>query len=310
MLEAASSATSRVLEDATATITVTLTVDGEATDPSPATATVALTKADGTVLQAATAATRTDTGVFTYALTTTHTADLGSITATWVSSLGTIRTQVEVVGGFHFSLAELRALYTELSESNGYTAQKIMDVRTLAESFMEDACGTAFVPRGEVGYFSGSTTTLIPLPRKPLRTVAAVTDDGTSVTITDLEVLDGAAYLPAGWTGGVQNLLISYTYGHSQPPPFIKRATMMLAKDWLVRGPVSDRATQYVATEGGDVVNQLTPGFQGALTGIPAVDAAIKMYQRRAATVGSIAMVPESRLLRDADDELLWNEVL
>jgi hypothetical protein len=84
--------------------------DGAVVDPGSVT--VGITRADGTVLVAAGAATTgSGTGARTYNLTTTHTALLDRLTVTWTSTLkGTLLSYVEVVGGFWFSLAELRAI--------------------------------------------------------------------------------------------------------------------------------------------------------------------------------------------------------
>src|SRR4051794_38233928 len=104
----------RVQKGSSVTITHTFTVDGVATDPSPVTATVEVVRDDGSVVVVAGASTvHVGTGKFTFTLTPTHTALLDILTARWTATFAgqpqTVETQVEVVGGFLFTLADARA---------------------------------------------------------------------------------------------------------------------------------------------------------------------------------------------------------
>jgi hypothetical protein len=119
--------------------------DGAVVDPG--TVTVGITRADGTVLVAAgTATTGSGTGARTYNLTTTHTALLDRLTVTWTSTLkGTLLSYVEVVGGFWFSLAELRAI-RGLTDTTDYPTSDLAAMRTTVEDAIEEYTG-ALVPR-------------------------------------------------------------------------------------------------------------------------------------------------------------------
>src|SRR5687767_3322430 len=102
----------RILRGTTATVSATFSVDGTGVDPVPDTATVQITRDNGTVLVATTLAASVtgQPGKFEFALTTAETALLDTLTATWVSSLGTVETTIEVVGGFLFTIAQARAM--------------------------------------------------------------------------------------------------------------------------------------------------------------------------------------------------------
>jgi hypothetical protein len=61
----------------------------------------------------------------------------------------------------------------------------------------------------------------------------------------------------------------------------VKEAAMLWVRELLVKGPVTDRATQ-IPTEDGGVINLATPGLFGSTTGIPAVDEVISEYRHPA----------------------------
>src|SRR5215217_5067951 len=125
----------RVQQLTPATVSQQWYEDGTATDPG--TVTVGITRADGTTLVAAGAATSgTGTSPRTFNLTTTHTALLDRLKLTWTSTTkGTLTSYVEIVGGFLFTLAELSA---DLATSTTtYTAAQMADARTYAETQIE-----------------------------------------------------------------------------------------------------------------------------------------------------------------------------
>src|SRR5690349_8723938 len=96
----------RILRGTPGTLSKQWYEDGVPVDPG--TVTVEITRADGTSLVAAGAAT-TGSGSTprAFALTTTHTALLDRLTVTWTSTAkGTLTSVVEVVGGYLFNLAE------------------------------------------------------------------------------------------------------------------------------------------------------------------------------------------------------------
>jgi hypothetical protein len=74
-------------------------------------------------------------------------------------------------------------------------------------------------------------------------------------------------------------VVVGYEYGADEPPERVKRAVLLLAKNWLVNGPIDDRATAIPAGEAGGVITLATPGIRGANFGIPEVDAVVEQYR-------------------------------
>lgn len=269
----------RVLQNSVATISATFLVDDVETDPSPDTATVTITRDDGTVLTTSAATTNTGTGTFSYQLTSTHTNLLDELHADWTATVAgssmTVRTWVQVAGGYLFSLDQARQT-PPLDDTATYPAAKVQEYRTLAEEALEEACGQAFVPRYNSERVDGDTrlTTIWP----NVRAVRSVTIDGSPVgDLSDVVKLDtGVLYRPSGWPEGVGNVIIRYEHGMNFPPARVSQAALTLAKNWLVKGPLDDRMTS-LATEDGTFA-LLTPGVRGVRFGIPEVDAVVAEF--------------------------------
>ena len=245
--------------------------DGTAVDPG--TVTVGITRADGTVLVAAGAAT-TGTGAAarTFNLTTTHTALLDRLTVTWTSTLkGTLVSYVEVVGGFLFTLADLTA---DLNSTESYTASQLADARTYAETQIEKACGVAFVPRYELETLDGVSSGLLLTKWPKVTAVRSVTLNDAAVTAADVTALRYGMLYYTGWTAGYGNVTVGYEHGATVLDPGASEAALVLAKHKLVKGPIDERATQRSSEFG--PVNLATPGMFGSRFGIPVVDAFVK----------------------------------
>jgi hypothetical protein len=253
--------------------------DGVAVDAG--TVTVGITRADGTVLVAAGAATTgSGTAARVYNLTTTHTALLDRLTVTWSSNLkGTLVSYVEVVGGFLFSVADLAARVT------GFTTAQIVDMRMTVETEFENACGCAFVPRYARDTLDGNGGRSLML--RPLVTsVRSASVDGSAFSAADLAALtistSGSVYSPRAWTCGTGNVLVGYEHGFQDTPAGVKQAALILAKTWLTgqRSPIDDRATTFASTDGG-TYSLAVPGRGGSTFGVPDVDAVVDRYDLR-----------------------------
>lgn len=274
----------RVLQGAASTISATFYLDGVATDPTPDSATVHITRSDGTdVVAAGTAGTGAGTGKFTYALLPAHTALLDTLTVRWTTvNLGSITTTVEVVGGFLFAISEARAL-KPLDNTTDYPAAKIAEYRTLAEDAFEEACGVAFVPRytRETVETPASGSLVTRWPR--VRAIRAASVDGDALTVDDLTGVIGDRYgvvhRDAVWggTSTYTQTVVGYEHGFDRPPPRVSRAVLLLAKAWLVRGPVDERTTSMSTDEG--TFSLATPGLRGSVFGIPEVDQVVSEYR-------------------------------
>jgi hypothetical protein len=269
----------RVQQNTSTTIDLQMTRDGVATDPEPATARVTIVRDDGTVLIDNAEATRTGTGHFAYILAAAQTAQLDWLTATWDITVDGqpqyASTRIEIVGGFLIGLGDLRA-DRDLTNTATYPTSKLADARTYAEQELEQACGVAFVPRYGRRTLTGSRDNLLPLTRD-VRTIRSSTVNGALADVSTLAAGDGFVYNPSGWGSGYQNVTIRYEHGMDYPPAAVSQAALILAKDYLVRGPLDDRAIQR-ATEDGPVFIA-TPGWNGNRFGIPQVDAVVDSYR-------------------------------
>jgi hypothetical protein len=269
----------RVLRLTPATISNSWYEDGVIADPGVVTVDIA--RADGTALVTDGATSGTGAAARTYNLTAaTHTNLLDTLTVTWESTTkGTVTAYVEVVGGFLFSVADARAV-SPLQNTTTYPTAKIVAVRTLVEEAIEDACGVAFVPRYTRETLSGVGEADLPLNRARLRSIRSVSIDGETLASADLaEVgIHSARYInyPNHWDQGYSNVIVGYEHGFDFPPARISRAAILLAKRWLVEGPIDDRATSLITEDGTFALT--TPGLRGALFDLPEVNAAIEEY--------------------------------
>jgi hypothetical protein len=267
-----------VEQNTTPTVSFTYAQDGVAVNPSPDSATVTVTRADGTALHTNAATTDGGTGIFRYDLSASDTSLLDTLTLEWHIGTQTFTTTVQVQGGFYFTIAEAKAL-TELASKS---AADIAATRTAAEQAFEHATGYAFVPRYARQTLSAVHGTVLRLPKRPLRSIRAISETlgiggtPTTLTTTDYAATADGIYRPGTWTPGPNNVVVGYEYGADEPPERVKRAVLLLAKNWLTKGPIDDRATG-VPTEGG-TIPLLTPGVRGSTFGIPEVDAVVEQY--------------------------------
>jgi hypothetical protein len=289
----------RIVRGRSATLTHTFYSSATATDPTPDSATVTITRADGTVLVNAATATEAGTGKVTYTVTPAQTALLDKWTVDWVATFGgqsqTFRTFVEVAGDVLFTLSEARAL-KPLDNTTTYTNDTVIAMRTSVEQAIEEACGVAFVPRYELETVSAGGSSYwgggysygpggygpngLPLKWPKIRAVRSATDSGTVLTAGELAGLswtESGILYGRGWTGGYGNVLVGYEHGWDRPPERIRRAALLLAKTWLVAGPVDDRTSTFSSVDGG-TYSLVVPGRGGSIFGLPEVDAAVQQY--------------------------------
>jgi hypothetical protein len=280
----------RIVRGRSATLTHTFYSDATATDPSPDTTTVTLPRADGTAVVTGAAATEAGTGVVTYTVTPAQTALLDRWTVTWTATFGgqsqPFVSYVEVAGDVLFSLAEARAV-APLNNTTTYTTAAIVAMRTSVEQAIEDEYGTALVPRyeRETVRGDGSGTVRLRAPGPTIRS-ATTTASGVVTTLTagDLALLSGDSGFVTGygWPTGLGNITVGYEYGLDRPPQRIKMDALRLCRQWLVNGPVDDRALGVAAPDGAFSFGLATPGRNGSIFGLPDLDAAIQASPYRA----------------------------
>lgn len=194
----------------------------------------------------------------------------------------------------YFTTDELRDL-PDMGNEDRFPDSRLEAARDWITSLIERECGTSFVETTVTDErLTGSGTDGLRLLNPYVRTVTAVTVDGTSYTQDQIDALlveDGFLYAadfttwPATSRG---NVLVSYTAGYSTTPPAdLKEAAMRGARNWLLTSDawsgVDARATSLTNDFGNVQIS--TPG-EGRPTGIPDVDATIMAWARRVRVPG------------------------
>jgi len=263
----------RLLQSTAGTVSIVFTDAEGAPADSAGTVTVGIADAAGAVVLAAGTATTfggTGTGLYTRAVTATHTASLAEWTVTWTdagnSSVRT--TTVEVVGGFLYTVAQARSLDASMSVVANYPTADITAGRILVETEAEDILGFACVPRYRRVTLDGTGDRELHLPDNYLRSVISASIDGTALTSTELANLTVAEHRvisrPDGyqWTWGRQNVIVAYTHGLDRAFDDIRKAAVRRARYWLDvdTAGIPDRSTEYPTPDGNTYrLNQPTP---------------------------------------------------
>jgi hypothetical protein len=299
-LEFRPAAAQRVLVNTAATLTsYKLDQYGEIANPGATTVTV--TRADGTVV-ATGAATTEDATTYqlSYTLAAANNTQLDWLTAVWTDAgdSTTWTTYHEIVGGFYASVAEVRERDTNLRDTNAYPPATIRAILSEIETAFEQECGRAFVPRYKRVRVSGTANPSLLLPDVDIRTVRTGRDYSdyqtyTAFTATELANLDwytnGALTRIDGayWYAGTGNYILEYEYGMDRPPADVKAAAIRWLRSVLNANKtgIPDRATSFSVADGGSY-SLLTPGRNGAVTGIPDVDLVIERYRVKRFVVG------------------------
>ncbi|BEP14811.1 hypothetical protein acdb102_31220 [Acidothermaceae bacterium B102] len=276
----------RAIRNQPATLT-TMFYNDEAPVSADAAVTVTITKADGTTLASAAAATLGAVGVYTYALAPQ--ALLNYLTVVWTGSFsGVTRSQTtfcEIRGGQLFSLAEARASDTALSDTTKYPTQLLKDCRGEIEDEFERITYQSFVPRFRRVTRDGTGTERMVMSERRIRTLLAGSLYGVALTTNDLAAVSptiwGELVRTDGgfWTSGYRNVVVEFEYGWDGPPADVRKAALTRFRTRVVesRSGIPDRATSFAAPEGGTYA-MATAGRNGWQTGIPDVDAVLQRY--------------------------------
>lgn len=184
--------------------------------------------------------------------------------------------------GHYFTIAELRAADTSYADEVRYPNEKLEAARDWVETHFEHekSCAVAFVPRAATERLRGKGEVALRLKWPALRSVTSVTIDGVALTEAELDALaldDREVRRHGGWPRGAL-IQIAYTHGYDAPDAEVKKAALMLAKEFLVDSGLASRAT----VESTDVgFYRLSIAAPGGRTGIPYVDAVIEDRNRR-----------------------------
>jgi hypothetical protein len=269
----------RIVRNRSATLYKTFYADGVAADPTgPPTVTVTRLS-DGTAVTTGAVTDETAAGTWSVTIPSTENTLLDEYTVDWAATVNGAAQEyldvVEVAGDTLFSVAEARAV-APLSNTTTYPTAAIVAMRTTVEQSIEPEYGTALVPRFKRETVSGNGGTMIRLTG-PILAVRSATVNGVAVTAEALADL----YVSGAWLGGytwplgVGNIVVDYEYGLAYPPARVKQAGLRLARQWLVNGPVDDRALGAASPDGNFSFGLATPGRNGSIFGLPDLDAAI-----------------------------------
>lgn len=288
---------------------------GEVATDSTSTVTVTVTDANGTVVTSGNATHPGPDGVYQFALPGQSALKLLSVawSATIAGASVVEVDEVEVVGGFFFSLSEGRGSDPSLSDTGKYPTADLVDKRTEVEQECEMVCDRAFVPRYARVVVDGTGHPDLVLPHPdPGRTVAHVRSvrrvsmaPRADEPFTDFTVAELAAVRVSEdgtlrrldeqvFTEGFGNVVVEYEYGLSAPPEDLQQAALRRFRSRLNMNKtgIPDRATSFTLSDGGAFRISM-PGAWA--TGIPEVDAAYARYSRRDGAGGR--KVPASRTL-------------
>lgn len=266
---------------------LTFYVDGVATE-ADGDVTVTVTRERGAVLVASTTAVdHADVGRYQYSLSPQ--ADLDLLTVTWSGVFSgttqTVTTQVEIVGGYYVTLAEIRA-QKNLDSTTKFTAIELDTAQRAVETMIEEFCGVAFVPRYHRDVFTGDGSTFRQLSKMYPRTILAASLDGVAVADTSAWSVTrggwlqtGSTYLTAPSYVGAENAWVAYEHGLDAPPADLKRAALIAIRANLLDDQTGHRelsiANEFGGTTRFAAINEDNP------TGIPAVDGVLKRYRDR-----------------------------
>jgi hypothetical protein len=222
------------------------------------------------------------TGVYTATLTT---PDYGQYVVIWNDGTGTEAAEDLFVNSYaladsYFTVDDLRARYPEITAPK-YSDADVQDAIDLATEAFEHAADVAFTPRTEVLTLTADDGYRLNIPRARVTAVTAVSGSSSGTVTLDGQIIAGGLFINSSPWLTTETLTVTVTHGYTVTPKPVIRAVQLLARTWLIRGPVDDRATQIPSAEGG-VINLATPGLFGSTFGIPFVDATLEQYRHHA----------------------------
>lgn len=264
-------------------------IDGDPVDAGNGDATVVVTDSAGVeVPQSPLAGVVGSTGEYTLTIPPTM-LTLDNYTASWTMADDSPRTtEFELVGSFLFTIAALRARYTELVEDK-YSADRVREVRNEVEDTFTRCARVSFTRRGYRESRSGADDATLFLTLRRLHRLISASIDTEALTVDELaDVIVGDQWLQRKtgvWTTGVSNVDVLYEHGLASPPGPVVAKGLAYARHLLVRSAF-DEANRAVlqSTELGTFRMSVAGGRH--FTGLPDVDAVLEQWGRRHGAVG------------------------
>jgi hypothetical protein len=268
----------RVQVDTPYVLTRVFTVDDAPADAA-GTVTVTVRRLDGTLVETVDAGHPGPVGAYTYTSAGRNVLDALSIewAGVWAGANVKARDAVEIVGGFMFEVADARNRLGGLAK---YSTATILDRRNVVEQEADRVAGHAFVPRFKrvklsVPLYADGCR--LALPSTEVRTVRAVTEDGTAwspaqLAATTLIADAGVLYGEGVFFPGVGRYVVEYEHGLDGWDPTVREVAIQRLKYWLgaAASQIPPNALSFTVQDGG-VYRLSQPGRQS--TGDLAVDA-------------------------------------
>lgn len=291
----------QILRSTPSTLSVTFTVNETPTDPDGNAATFTAKKPDGSVAYTG-AATRTGVGVFTWPFVSQ--SALMRFTNYWSANFSaqpvTIKTGLEIVGDFFFTVSQLRG-YDAALNAVKYPYSDVLDSRQSVEKEFERVCKRAFVRRYERETLTGDYTNELWLLHPDVGDVTSLTFDGDDVLSDYLPYIrvsnenSKMIYFTVEsglvWPGDT-DIVVEYEHGFADVPYQIHDKAMKRARGLLLgkNARIEDRVSVIQGGEQFGRFNIATPGMDMGFgryvrssmgvwhTGIPDVDVVLEDF--------------------------------
>ncbi len=206
---------------------------------------------------------------------------LGVYTAEWDGGTAVDETTVEVVGGFLFSIPEVRESDDYLADATKFPAAEIAHYREVVEREFERISSRSFTTRvKDFTFTSDGTREQFALIPDAQAIESAWINDVAVADVTAWEVSSlGKITSPELAVKCDDRVRVRVRYGFTTPPVDISRVGMVRLRSLLAAesSGIPDRATTWQPQEGG-TFRLATPGMGKSKTGIPEVDSALADY--------------------------------
>lgn len=287
----------RILRGSPATVTMTF-YNGSTAVNADTPPTVTVTKADGTILTSGSASGPVSN---VYSFTIPAQTNLNFLTITWTGTVSsqtvTVTSYAEIVGGFLFSLAELRNFDTQMNPVK-FSDARLIEERLSVESEFEEITGRSFTPKFYREAYAEVMDGYIVLQKPEVYAITKLTVDGVdrlswvSSNYIRFDVSDPRALVVMPEALGILYALqvtIEYEYGLKQVPRKIRDAGLKRAKVNLLgqNSAIDERATTLSTPEFG-TMTLATPGRSGFQTGIPDIDVILSRWSLDSPMEGSV----------------------
>jgi len=195
---------------------------------------------------------------------------------------------LELCGGHLFIIPDFRDWDTAFADKTKYPEVKVRAARVAGEARFERAARLAYVRRGRRLTAIGDGRARLRLCDNAVRTLLSASIDAVALTGAELDAVAirewGALDRRGGraWTKDAA-IAVHYEHGLDYPPEPVVNAAMLLARDYLIRSPLSSRAVSEWTDVG--FLRLATAGRERP-TGLPEVDEVAREFGRDRPNIG------------------------